>query len=576
MTLLAGLTTLLSRLSGQHDLAVGTQIAHRGAEELEKLIGFFVNTLVMRTDLSGDPSFRQLVERVRATALDAYAHQDLPFERLVEELEPDRDMSRNPLYQVSFGLQNAPEPELALADLELEPVAFGRHAARFDLELNLWLEPDGGLEGVWIFSTDLFDATTIARTSRQLCGLLTDAGRDGSQRLSRLRLLSAGERHQLLSEWGTASVERRAGRSLHALFQQQADRTPDAVAVCARPPALEGSLSYRELDQRAASLARRVRKTTPTDGDLLVGLCMERSLELMIGLLGILKAGGAYVPIDPAYPTSRQRLIVEDSGVALLLTQEPLRDRFDDLSVPVFCVDSPEIERSSQATTDLLATVSHEDAAAYVIYTSGSTGRPKGVVVRHGSVRRLLSATADWYRFGHDDVWTLFHSVSFDVSVWEIWGAWLYGGRVVIVPREVARSPEDFYDLVVHEGVTVLSQTPSAFRQLVAEDSRRASDPAAGQRTWATGTPTCGLRRRSPGAREPAAVDRAPRRRRTDRRRSTDQHVRHHRNHGAHHLPTGDPRRSGRSVVDGGRAQPDSAGRFPTSGSTCSTAACGR
>ena len=461
MALLAVFAGLLHRYSSQEDLVLGSTSAGRNRRELEPLIGFFVNTLAMRTDLSGRPSVGELLRRVRETVLGAFDHQDLPFEKLVAELQPERDLSRSPLFQVVFQLQNASTEVFELPGLVLTPVAASSQTAKFDLVLNL-MPLESGLAGVWKYNTDLFDRTTLVRMTSHLRTLLASAAAEPGTSLGELPLLTTAEEQQLL-EWNDAPATSPDVACLHELFAAQAASLPEATALVSG----EERLSYGELDRRANQLARHLRArgiTTP----VLVGLCFERSLEMVVGILGVLKAGGAYVPLDPAYPRDRLAFMLADSRVPVLLTDERL---LGDLPEPapgmeVICLDRDWEEIGSESGAGLSG-ISSGLAPAYVIYTSGSTGRPKGVVVSHGNVSRLFSATAPWFGFGREDVWTLFHSYAFDFSVWELWGALLHGGGLVIVSYPVSRSPESFYELLRREGVTVLNQTPSAFRQLL-------------------------------------------------------------------------------------------------------------
>ncbi|MFL6236020.1 MAG: amino acid adenylation domain-containing protein, partial [Thermoanaerobaculia bacterium] len=465
MSLLAGFMALLQRYSGQDDVILGSTVAGRDRRELEPLIGFFVNTLAMRADLSGRPSFRELLSRVREVALGALSHQYLPFEKLVEELQPERDLSRSPLFQVVFQLQNVISTALELPGLTLSPVEASSQTAKFDIVLNL-REGAQGLGGVWRYNTDLFDRATLARMSRHLESLLAGAAAAPDRSVAELPLLTEAERRQLGLEEGAALPESLDGPCLHEVFAAQAARSPEAVAV-----SCEGSaLSYGELDAQANRLAWHLVGLGISPGDL-VGLCLERSLDMVVAILGVLKAGGAYVPLDPAYPSERLAFMLEDSRVPVLLTQESLAELLPETVRKVF------LERISGESEDAPEIPVSADHPAYVIYTSGSTGKPKGVVVRHGNVTRLFTATDPWFGFGAEDVWTLFHSYAFDFSVWEIWGALLYGGRLVVVPYWVSRSPEAFHELLVNEQVTVLNQTPSAFRQLIWAD-RSAPDLA--------------------------------------------------------------------------------------------------
>jgi amino acid adenylation domain-containing protein/FkbM family methyltransferase len=478
MVLLAAFQTLLGRYTGQWDLVTGSVVAGRTRREIEELIGFFVNTLVLRSDLSGDVSFRQLLGRVRETAVAAFAHQEVPFERLVEELQPERHLNRNPLFQVMFVLQNAPAVAIELPGLKLVPLERRSETAKFDLILSLH-ESAEGLGGSLEYATDLYDRSTAARFLGHFEALLQGIAEDPDRALPDLPWLTGGERHQLSVEW--LPVEWNAGLTLppsaclHEAFAVQARRRPGAVAVVC-----EGeSLSYGDLDQSANRLAHRLR-SLGVGPEVLVGLSVERSLDMVIAILGILKAGGAYVPLDPAYPTERLAAVLEEVRPAVLVTQERLRDRLPRLpaeAARILCLDAAseglEGERSGPP-----GGFADPSQLAYVIYTSGSTGRPKGSPISHANVARLFTATAGWFGFDERDVWTLFHSYAFDFSVWELWGALLHGGRLVVVPHAVSRSPEAFNELLREEGVTVLNQTPSAFRQLIQVEE--AGAPTAG------------------------------------------------------------------------------------------------
>ncbi|BAY25366.1 amino acid adenylation [Calothrix sp. NIES-2100] len=461
MTLLAAFLVLISRYSGQSDIIVGSPIANRNNSQVEQIMGFFANTLALRGDISGNPSFADFLAQVRQTTLSAYAHQDLPFEMLVERLQPERDLSRNPLVQVMFALQDASLSFGDLPGLTIENISLPiDEMVKFDLEVN-YCETSEGLEGVWYYSADLFDATTITRIAQNFQTLLQAIVTNPNSRVAQLPLLTTAERHQLLVEWNNTQIDYSSDKCIHQLFEEQVRRTPDAVAVVFG----NQQLTYQQLNTRANSLAQYL-KSLGVKADVLVGLCVERSLEMIVGFLGILKAGGAYVPLDPDYPQERLSFMLEDAQLSVLLTQQRLIESLPKHQVRVVCLDTDweKIAQNSESNPENTAT---PDNLAYVIYTSGSTGKPKGVLVNHSNVTRLFAATEAWYKLNQDDVWTMFHSYAFDFSVWEIWGALLYGGRLVVVPYLVTRSPESFYQLLVQEKVTVLNQTPSAFRQLI-------------------------------------------------------------------------------------------------------------
>ncbi len=467
MVLLAAFLTLLYRYTGQDDLTVGTPVANRLRPETRDLIGFFANTLVLRGDLAGDPPFQDLLQRVRAMAIDAFEHQDIPFEKLVEELAPERSLTHTPLFQVVFVLQNAALPVNPVAGLKLRPVGVYGDVAKFDLTLTFEETPDQ-LIGFWEYDRELFEEPTILRMNAHLRALLRGVAEAPWRRLSELPLLSPEERRQLLSEWSPASGSATPPGTLHELFALQAARTPEAVAVSGD----DAALSYADLDRRAEAWAASLRRLG-VGPEVRVGLAMERSAEMVVAILAVVKAGGAYVPLDPEYPQERLAFLLADSRIRVLLIQERLRERLPAGDVRVLSVDRGDLDRTAAEDRSLRVPGGPLPGnAAYVIYTSGSSGQPKGVVVTHANAVSLFAATRELYRFGEDDVWTLFHSYAFDFSVWEIWGSLLHGGRLVVVPFWTSRSPEAFRELLVDEGVTVLNQTPSAFRQLIQVEER--------------------------------------------------------------------------------------------------------
>ena len=461
--LLASFQALLYRYSGQADIRVGVPIANRNRVETERLIGFFVNTQVLKADLDGRMGFDELLAQARQRALEAQAHQDLPFEQLVEALQPERSLSHNPLFQVLFNYQSEARGNgqaFRFDELQMESVQFDSRTAQFDLTLDL-TDEEQRFCAVFDYATDLFDASTVERLAGHWRNLLRGIVANPRQRLGELPLLDAPERRQTLSEWNPAQRECAVQGTLQQRFEEQVRQRPQAVALILD----EQRLSYGELNARANRLAHCL-IARGVGADVPVGLALERSLDMLVGLLAILKAGGAYLPLDPAAPEERLAHILDDSGVRLLLTQGHLLERLPrQTGVEVLAIDGLVLD--GYAESDPLPTLS-ADNLAYVIYTSGSTGKPKGTLLTHRNALRLFSATEAWFGFDERDVWTLFHSYAFDFSVWEIFGALLYGGRLVIVPQWVSRSPEDFYRLLCREGVTVLNQTPSAFKQLMA------------------------------------------------------------------------------------------------------------
>ncbi|MFD8788629.1 amino acid adenylation domain-containing protein, partial [Kitasatospora sp. NPDC059599] len=486
MVLQTALATLLSHLGAGHDIPIGTPIAGRTDDNLDNLVGLFVNTLVLRTDLTGNPTFTQALARVRDTGLTAYTHQDIPFERLVEELAPTRSMARHPLFQVMLALQNNATATLDLPGLTTTSLPTGAPAAKFDLQLDIseHHDPTGnpaGLATRITYATDLFDQKSIELLGERWIRVLTALTTDPEAPISTVDVLDTEERHRILTTWND-TAQPTTPATLPQLFQTQAARHPQAEAVVFGAQ----RLSYGELNARANRLARLL-VDLGVGPESLVAVCLERSADLVVALLAVLKAGGAYLPIDPDYPADRIAYVVGEAAPAVVLASTATAGAVPGSGVPVVLLDEP-------ATGQRLAALADGDLSdadrrapllpshpAYVIYTSGSTGRPKGVVVPQQNVAFLVAGTARWFDFGPDDVWTWFHSYAFDFSVWELWGALLHGGRLVVVPFETSRSPQDFLDLLIREQVTVLNQTPSAFYQLTqvtAEDTEGAARTA--------------------------------------------------------------------------------------------------
>ena len=428
MLLLAAFQALLGRYAGSSDLPVGTPIANRHHADLEGVIGLFVNTLVLRTDLAGDPTVRELLARVRETALGAYAHQDVPFERLVEELATERDLSRNPLFQVMLVLENQPMPPLEMAGLRLTPLELATGTAKLDLTLSL-AERGDELRG-WIeYSTDLFDAATIDRLRDHFATLLAGAVAAPERRISQLPLLSEAEMHQSLVEWNATGAAYPAERSAHELFAEQRRRTPDAVALACG----ESSLTYRELDARAERLAARLR-ARGVGPESVVGVCLDRSPELVVALLATLKAGGAYLPLDGAYPAERLAFMVKDSAACLLVTRRDLAGRLPADSPPVLLLDAAEEEGAGQEADGKGGAA--PDNLAYVIYTSGSTGRPKGVMVPHRGLVNYLSWAVGAYPAGEGRGAPVHSSIGFDLTVTSLFVPLLSGRTAVLLPDD--------------------------------------------------------------------------------------------------------------------------------------------
>jgi non-ribosomal peptide synthetase component F len=363
------------------------------------MIGFFANTLVLRTQVSDDPSFDAVLTQVKETALGAYAHQDVPFEKLVEELRPERNLSQNPLFQVMFSLQNAPRQAFELAGLKVSALDLGEAAAKFDISAFLSETPEG-LRGRFEYKTDIFDAETIQQMIAHYEVLLESALAHPGEKVSRLQLLTAKERTQILVEWNATAAKYPRDLCLHQLIERQAAKTPKAIAcvVAGENAAEDKQLSYGELDSKANQLAHALRKRGVGPGQR-VGIFVERSLEMMVGLLGIQKAGAAYVPLDPGYPAERIRLTLEDAKVPVLLTQKALKASLPENRAEVICLDSDWAAIAKESDANPNVSVTPEDLA-YVIFTSGSTGRPKGVQVRHRGVVNLLTAMAKELKMG--------------------------------------------------------------------------------------------------------------------------------------------------------------------------------
>ena len=483
MTLLAAFGILLHRYTGQTDLAIGSPIANRHRSELEGLIGFLVNSLVLRIDLAGEPTFRQVLERVRDMTLAAYAHQDLPFEKLVEELQPVRSLDRNPLFQVVFALQNAPVEQLVLPGLALSPVALGSQTSRFDLEVYLWKSADNfrnlwgegwqqadGLRGAIVYNPDRFDPLTITALIRQFQTLLTGIVADPGDRISALPLLTPEERAGLLQQWHGDRPSNPLNTSIDRQFELQASQRPNAIAV------KFGSkqFSYEQLDRGSNQLARYL-QTLGVGSQSRVGICLERSVEAIAAMLAVLKVGGAYVPLDPSYPPERLQFMVADAEIAVVLTQANWADIFPSEGVRSVCLER-EWEAISQATDEPLATPCASDRLAYIIYTSGSTGTPKGVMVPHRAVMRLVCQT-DYMHISPADKIAQVANISFDAATFEIWGALLNGAQSIGIDRETALSPTALATALEREGISILFlttalfdrvaiETPTAFRSL--------------------------------------------------------------------------------------------------------------
>ncbi|MDN4080838.1 non-ribosomal peptide synthase/polyketide synthase [Paenibacillus polymyxa] len=467
MVLLAAYTTLLHKYTGQEDVIVGSPVAGRSHTTLEGLIGMFVGTVALRTYPEGEKSFEAYLKEVKETALRAYENQDYPFEELVEKLELQRDLSRNPLFDTMFVLQNIEQGEQEIEGLRFTPYDQGHPAAKFDLTLTV-SEADGALNCTLEYATAIYKRETAERMAGHFVQLIQEAIANPGLSLSSLDIVTPQEKSMLMKDADEAKADYPRDQTIHALFEEQAVRNPDAVAVVCE----EATLSYSELNERANGLARTLRERG-LQPDGLVGIMADRSLEMVVGILAILKAGGAYVPVDPEYPEDRIRFMLEDSGAKLLLTQAHLGTRIS------FTGDIVNLDEAASYKEDVsnLEPTAGPNHLAYVIYTSGTTGKPKGTLIEHKNVVRLLFNDKNMFDFGPQDTWTLFHSFCFDFSVWEMYGALLNGGRLVIVPSLTAKSPERFLQLLKDQKVTVLNQTPTYFYQLLQEElSHRAAE----------------------------------------------------------------------------------------------------
>ena len=458
MTLLAAFGVVLSRYSGQTDIVIGSAIANRNRQDIEGLIGFFVNTLALRLDLSEKPSFAAFLKQVQEVTQDAYEHQDLPFEMLVEELQLERKLDRNPLVQVMFALQNAANETWNLPGLAIEEVSWELDSARFDLEIHL-SEVNDGIAGFCCYNIDLFDGSTIARLLEHFQNLLRAIIVNPQESVSLLPLLSEQEQKQLLVDWNQTKTDYPQEQCIHQLFESQVERTPDAIAVVFE----EQSLTYGELNCLANQLAHYLQKSG-VKPDELVGICLERSLDMIVGLLAILKVGGAYVPIDPDYPQERISFMLQDTQVKVILTCKSLQTSLPNHQSIVVCLDK-DWQQINQASQENLNSTVSADNLAYIIYTSGSTGTPKGVAVTHQAVNRLVLNT-NYIHFTPDDRVVQASNIAFDAATFEIWGALLNGAKIIILAKSVLLSPQEFALSLRENQISVLFLTTALFNQL--------------------------------------------------------------------------------------------------------------
>ncbi|MEO6238548.1 MAG: amino acid adenylation domain-containing protein [Vicinamibacterales bacterium] len=471
MTLLAAFEILMRRLTSQDDFLVGSGIANRRWPETESLIGMLVNTIALRADLSGDPTFPELLGRVRRATVDAYTHQDLPFDTLVDALQRTRDLSRNALFQVMFNFHDAPLPELSLPGATIDLVeVVSNGTAKFDLNVIVIPRSEqrvtsatsagrSGMTMIWEYNTDLFDEATIRRFERHYQTVLEQLVADPNRRIADIPVLTEAERRRLVTEWRGKRSEFPRDSAIHDLLAQQVARTPDATAVVFA----DQRVTYAELNRRANQLAHFLR-SRGVGVDARVGVCLERSVEMVVGLLGILKAGGAYVPLDPAHPAERSSLVLADAGVELLLTQEKFRTHLPVSAARVICLDTQWPDVATFSEDDPPPTAGAENLA-YVMYTSGSTGTPKGVSVTHRSVVRLVRET-DYAAFGPDEIFLQLAPMTFDASTFEVWGALLNGARLEIMPPGTV-SLSELASSLRQRAITTLWLTAGLFQQMV-------------------------------------------------------------------------------------------------------------
>ena len=460
VTLLAAFNSLLHRYSGQDDICIGSPFANRNRTEIEPLIGFFVNTLVLRTQIKENPSFSDFITQVQQVVLDAYAHQDVPFEQVVEVLQPARSPSYNPLFQVMFALENISLDALDLADISMTPEIIEQDTAKFDLNL-LMFETQQGIIGSLEYNTDLFNETTIARMVGHFETLLEGIVANPQQRVSQLPLLTQYEQHQLLFELNNTTKDYPHDKCIHQLFEEQVERSPDAVAVVFKGE----QLTYQELNTRANQLANYLR-TLGVKAETLVGICVERSLDMVVGLLGILKAGGAYVPLDPNYPNERLSFMLSDAQVSVLLTQQQLVAGLPKHEAVVVCLDTDRHHIGKHCHKNLITEVTSNNLA-YTIYTSGSTGKPKGVQILHSAVVNFLCTMRHQPGITADDILLGVTTFTFDIAALEIFLPIIVGATLAIAKHEVAVDGKQLLDFLFSSGATIMQATPATWQLLL-------------------------------------------------------------------------------------------------------------
>lgn len=464
MLLLGAYNILLSKYSGQEDVIVGTPVEGRRHDDLRHLIGMFVNTLAIRTQPDGGKQFSGYLREIKDEILNAFDHQEYPFEELVERLDTRRDTSRNPLFDTMFVLQNMDLKMFNAGGLAIKPYSFNNKTAKFDLTLEA-SDKVNTIECTFEYCTDLFKEESISRLSCHLINTLKGIIDNPEAKICDIDLLSEAERHQLLTEFNDTDADYPRDKTIHQLFEEQALRTPDNIALVFD----DSKMTYAELNKKANRLARTLRVNGVGPDDI-VGILVDRSFEMIVSILAILKAGGAYMPIDPEYPEDRKKYMLENSGAKVLLAKKAFEVPIDGTTVYL------DEESSYDRDDSDLSPVNRPSDLAYIIYTSGSTGKPKGVMIEHRNVVRLLFNSKFQFDFSEADSWTLFHSYGFDFSVWEMYGALLYGGNLIIITKEAAIDTRQFLDIVKAQKVTVLNQTPSAFYNLIDMDMNSDSE----------------------------------------------------------------------------------------------------
>ncbi|KPA15500.1 amino acid adenylation domain protein [Candidatus Magnetomorum sp. HK-1] len=461
MTLISGFSILMAKYSGQEDIVLGSPIANRNHKDIESLIGFFVNTLVLRHDLSNNPSFKDFLKQNRNVILDAYGHQDISFEQLVEELQPTRSLSHSPLFQVLFVLQNAPSGELELPDLTITPINQDTEISKFDLSMILEEnDKTSGIDGTVEFNTDLFKPETIQRLISHFKNLLQEIVKDPGQSILQYDIMSPAELETILYKWNETSTSYAKDKCIHELFEQQVEKTPDKIAVIFQ----DQTITYRELNHRANELAHHLRSLNIKAEDL-IGIYMERSLEMVIGLLGILKSGGAYIPLDPTYPMDRIKYMIEDSETNILLTQAHLLEKIDLKDIHTICLDKHEFFQDRHHENP--GNNTSPSNLAYVIFTSGSTGRPKGVMLTHQAVNNFISSMRLKPGLTEQDILMAVTTISFDIAVLELYLPLTTGAQIILASNEMTKDGALLLECIKKFNVTVMQATPATWQLLL-------------------------------------------------------------------------------------------------------------